>query len=58
MGTLVLALILMYVVTIGSFIGGEYLARKKPNSKFSKWWRKRVVSDDDIDDNNDRFIYM
>jgi hypothetical protein len=47
----------MYVVTIGSFIGGEYLARKKPNSKFSKWWRKNIVRDDDPDDNNG-FIYM
>lgn len=58
MGTFVLLLILMYVVTIGSFIGGEYLARKKPDSKFSKFWRKHAVTDKDQDSDNDSFLYM
>ena len=48
----------MYVVTIGSFIAGEHLAGKKPNSKFTKWWRKNIVTDKDQDDDIDSFLYM
>ena len=58
MGTFILVLILMYVVTIGSFIAGEHLAGKKPNSKFTKWWRKNIVTDKDQDDDIDSFLYM
>ena len=25
------------------FYTGEYIAEKRPNSRFSKWWRRNIV---------------
>lgn len=49
---------MLYAAVIGLYIVGEHVACKKPLARFSKWWRKNVVTDKDLEDDNDHFLYM
>jgi len=42
-------LILLCFVLCAGLIFGEIITNKIPNSSFAKWWRKYVVSDDDLE---------
>jgi hypothetical protein len=58
MGLFIGILIILYATVIGLYVVGEHVACKKPLTRFSKWWRKNVVTDKDLEDDNDHFLYM
>ena len=44
--------VLCYMVGVGSLVAillGEGLVGRFPNTKFSKWWRKQIVSNHDLE---------
>lgn len=38
-------LIICSVSFYGSLMLGQIIAKKKPNSKFGKWWREQVINE-------------
>jgi hypothetical protein len=40
---------IMFVIVIGTFITTHILFNKFPNSKLTNFWRKHIVTDEDLE---------
>jgi Na+-transporting methylmalonyl-CoA/oxaloacetate decarboxylase gamma subunit len=43
--------IFLLILVVGLLLIGEYFRKEYPNSNFSKWWERNVISD--VDDRFD-----
>jgi hypothetical protein len=49
MKTLLIVYAVMFVIVIGTFITTHILFNKFPNSKPTNFWRKHIVTDEDLE---------
>lgn len=41
--------VIMFVIVVGTFVTSHILFNKFPNSKITKFWRKHIVTDEDLE---------
>ena len=49
MKTVLIVYAVMFVIVIGTFITTHILFNKFPNSKLTNFWRKHIVTDEDLE---------
>lgn len=49
MKTSLIIYIIMFVLVVGTFISSYILLNKFPNSKLTKFWRKHIATDEDLE---------
>ena len=49
MKTFIVVYVTMFVIVIGTFVTSNILFSKFPNSKLTKFWRKHIATDEDLE---------
>ena len=49
MKTVLIVYTIMFVIVVGTFITSNILFNKFPNSKLTKFWRKHIITDEDLE---------
>jgi hypothetical protein len=49
MKTIIIIYVVIFLITIGTFAISHLLFSKFPNSKLTKFWRKHIVTDEDLE---------
>ena len=49
MKTVLIIYVIMFIIIIGTFVTTHILFNKFPNSKLTNFWKKHIVTDEDLE---------